>query len=224
MEPDFWLQRWQENLIGFHQNRVNAYLQRFLPQLGLANNSKVLVPLCGKSVDMLWLTEQHYRVAGIELSPRAVEDFFLEHQLYPDRNEQDGLGVCETAAITLYCGDFFALQPSLLGQIDAVYDRAALIALPTDMRARYVNHLNSLCAAGTQMLLVTMAYDQSAMNGPPFSVEAAEVHTLFDNQWQVELLFEDDILASETKFRERGLSRLGECVYLLQKRQELVRE
>lgn len=222
MEPDFWLQRWQDNLIGFHQNTVNPCLQRYFPQLELHNNSKVLVPLCGKSLDMLWLAEQH-SVAGIELSPRAVEEFFLEHRLYPGRSEQDGLSICETAAITLYCGDFFALQPSLLGKIDAVYDRAALIALPADMRARYVSHLNSLCTAGTQMLLVTMAYDQAAMNGPPFSVEEAEVHGLFDNQWQVEQLCEDDILAQEARFRERGLDRLNENVYWLRKRQEPVR-
>ncbi len=216
MEPDFWLQRWQDNLTGFHQNTINPCLQRYFPQLELPKNSKVLVPLCGKSLDMLWLAERH-SVIGIELSPRAVEEFFLEQQLQPDQSEQDGLSVCEAAGIKLYCGDFFTLQAPLLGQIDAVYDRAALIALPADMRANYVSHLNSLCPTGTKMLLVTMAYDQTAMSGPPFSVEEKEVRALFADQWQVDLLCEEDILVREVKFQERGLDRLSECVYWLEK-------
>ncbi len=216
MEPDFWHQRWQENLIGFHQNEINPYLLEYWPQLELDDGSGVLVPLCGKSLDMLWLAER-YSVHGVELSPRAVEDFFTEQQLESSRREEGEFSVCETTGMTLYCGDFFNLQSAMLGKINAIYDRAALIALPPDMRARYVSHLSSLCLAGTQMLLVTMVYNQTEMSGPPFSVEAAEVHALFGADWRVERLHEDDILAREAKFRERGLGRLSENIYLLRK-------
>lgn len=216
MEPDFWHQRWQDNLIGFHQHEINPYLLKYWPQLELDDGSGVLVPLCGKSRDMLWLSERHY-VHGVELSPRAVEDFFAEQQLESSRREAGEFGVCETTGISLYCGDFFNLSSAMLGGINAVYDRAALIALPADMRTRYVSQLNSLCPAGTKMLLVTMAYRQAEMKGPPFSVEDAEVHTLFDTDWRVERLQEDDILAREARFRERGLARLSENIYLLRK-------
>lgn len=216
MEPDFWHQRWQGNLIGFHQNEFNPYLLEYWPQLELDEGSGVLVPLCGKSLDMLWLAERH-SVHGVELSPRAVEDFFAEQHLESSRREADGFSVCETTGITLYCGNFFGLSPAMLGEIGSVYDRAALIALPADMRARYVSHLNGLCPAGTRMLLVSIAYNQAEMSGPPFSVEDAEVHALFDADWRVELLQENDILAGEAKFRERGLGRLSENIYRLYK-------
>jgi thiopurine S-methyltransferase len=217
MEPDFWHQRWQDNLIGFHQHELNPYLLEYWPQLELKDGSDVLVPLCGKTLDMRWLAER-YPVRGVELSPRAVEDFFAEQQLAYSRRENGEFSIYDATGITLFCGDFFNLAPKTLGKVSAVYDRAALIALPQDMRARYVRHLNSLCRAGTRMLLVTLAYDQSDMNGPPFSVEDGEVHTLFDSDWQVERLFDDDVLAREAKFRERGLARLWETVYRLCKK------
>ncbi|MFC1772684.1 thiopurine S-methyltransferase [Pseudomonadota bacterium] len=216
MEADFWHQRWQDNLIGFHQHEVNPYLLEYWPQLELEESGGVLVPLCGKSLDMRWLAERH-NVHGVELSPQAVEDFFAEQQLQSSRREAGGFSVCEATGITLYCGDFFNLSSAVLGNISAVYDRAALIALPPVMRARYVSHLNSLCPAGTQMLLVTMAYNQAEMDGPPFSVEDAEVHELFGAHWRVERLREDDILENEAKFRERGLGRLSENIYRLRK-------
>ncbi len=216
MEPEFWHQRWQDNLIGFHQGEINPYLMQYWSQLGLAGGSGVLVPLCGKSLDMRWLAERH-RVLGVELSQRAVEDFFAEQQLSYTRSDENAFSVYQSASITLYRGDFFNLTAAQC-EFDAVYDRAALIALPPDMRTSYVTHLNELCPSGTRMLLVTMAYDQDEMNGPPFSVEDTEVHELYDAAWLVDRLCEDDILAKEVKFRERGLKRLIENVYLLSKK------
>ncbi len=81
MEPAFWHKRWADNQIGFHQGQVNSYLQTHWPALGLETGSRVLVPLCGKSLDLVWLAGQGYRVLGVELSRRAVEDFFREHGL-----------------------------------------------------------------------------------------------------------------------------------------------
>jgi thiopurine S-methyltransferase len=216
MDADFWLQRWQDNRTGFHQQEVNPRLESFWPRLQLTPGEWVFLPLCGKSLDMLWLREQ-YAVLGVELSPVAVEAFFTENGLEPERGWLGAFSVCETDRLTLLCGDFFDLQPGQLDQVSAVYDRASLIALPESMRARYVGHLTDLLPPATPMLLVTLDYDQSQMDGPPFSVAEQEVTELFAPRWSIQRLYEDDILASESRFRERGLSHLSEKVYLLNK-------
>jgi len=216
MDPDFWLQRWQDNLTGFHRLEVNPQLEALWPQLRLAPGEQVFVPLCGKSLDMLWLREQ-YAVLGVELSPIAVEAFFTENGLEPEHSRHELFSVCETDRLTLLCGDFFDLQPQQLCRVRAVYDRASLIALPEDMRVRFVSHLTDLLPLGVPMLLVTLDYDQTQMNGPPFSVEEQEVRDLFAPYWSIQLVHEEDILAKEPRFRERGLSRLSEKIYLLGK-------
>jgi thiopurine S-methyltransferase len=216
MDPDFWLQRWRDNLTGFHQQEINPRLDAFWPQLQLTPGDQVFVPLCGKSLDMLWLHKQ-YAVLGVELSPVAVEAFFAENGLNPEHSRQGKFSVCETDRLTLLCGDFFDLQPEQLCRVRAVYDRASLIALPEDLRERFVRHLTELLPAAVTMLLVTLEYDQAQMDGPPFSVEEQEVRDLFAPRWSIQLLHEEDILARESRFRERGLSRLVEKVYLLNK-------
>jgi thiopurine S-methyltransferase len=216
MDADFWLQRWQDNLTGFHQHEVNSRLETFWPRLQLTPGAQVFVPLCGKSVDMLWLREQ-YAVLGVELSPVAVEAFFTENGLEPDHGRQGEFSVCGTDRLTLLCGDFFDLQPGQLDRVRAVYDRASLIALPESMRARFAGHLTDLLPPATPMLLVTLDYDQPQMDGPPFSVTEQEVTELFAPRWSIQRLYEDDILARESRFSERGLSHLSEKVYLLNK-------
>jgi thiopurine S-methyltransferase len=217
MDHQFWHQRWRDNLIGFHQSSVNPHLQRHWRHLGVAHEATVFVPLCGKSLDMLWLAE-HYRVLGVELSLRAVEDFFREQGLEPECRRSGAFRVCEAMGVRLYCGDFFALQPSQLAGIAAVYDRAALIALPPAQRVDYAARLTALAPAGTRMLLVSMEYPQAQMDGPPFSVEADEVAALFGNDWQVESLEQHNVLEQVARFRERGLTRLAEHVWRLTRR------
>jgi len=217
VDHDFWHQRWRDNLIGFHQPDVNAQLKNYWPQLGIEPGAQVFVPLCGKSRDMLWLAEQH-PVLGVELSPKAVESFFTENGLPAEQHHEGPFSVHVAGDVTLYCGDFFALQATTLQTVAAVYDRAALIALPASMRRGYAETLSRLLPAGVQMLLVTMEYDPSQMSGPPFPVEAEEVRTLFAPAWQIESLHREDILEREARFRERGVSRLDEHVYRLIKR------
>lgn len=217
MESEFWHQRWKGNLIGFHQHEINIHLKAFWDKLPVKPGDRVLVPLCGKSRDMLWLAEQH-PVTGVELSPVAVEDFFRENDLDPDRYRQGAFPVCESGNLKLLCGDFFDLQPEQLGQVCAVYDRASLIALPADMRRAFVAKLTSLLSRPVSMLLVTLEYEQQQMGGPPFSVEEGEVREMFEANWSVQLLHEEDVLATESKFRERGLSHLSEKIYLLERR------
>ena len=134
MDEDFWQQRWARNEIGFHLNEVNPYLQQFWPALNVAPGAQVLVPLCGKSLDMLWLAEQGYRVLGVELAQAAVEAFFSEQGLVADIDQVGAFRRYRSGAIEVLCGDFFSLTAADLLECRALYDRAALIALPAPMR------------------------------------------------------------------------------------------
>ncbi|ROM50565.1 thiopurine S-methyltransferase [Pseudomonas poae] len=217
MEPKFWRERWAHNQIGFHSPQVNAYLQRHWPRLGLAEGSKVLVPLCGKSLDVMWLASQGLRVLGVELSEQAVEAFFSEQNLTPRISEQGVFKVYQADSIEIWCGDFFALGAEPLADCTALYDRAALIALPPLMRAQYAEHLNTLLCPGCQGLLITLDYDQLQKAGPPFAVPDEEVRELLGEQWALEVLEVQDILGESWKFVQDGVTRLEERAYRLSK-------
>ena len=218
MEPDFWLQRWRDNLTGFHQPQFNPELVKHFSKLGMATGDKILVPLCGKSLDMVWLEQQGCQVLGIELSPIAVADFFSGQGQKVSVTKSGKFESSRGGDIELLCGDFFDLTTEDTGVIAAVYDRAALIALPPDMRKSYIHKLADLIPTGCRSLLITMEYPAGEMQGPPFSVTEDEVKTLCSDQFTISLLEESDILAAEPKFRERGLSLLREKTYLLQRR------
>ncbi|MHC6224661.1 thiopurine S-methyltransferase [Pseudomonas sp. X10] len=216
MEPEFWHKRWADNQIGFHQPQVNAYLQNHWPSLGLAPGSRVLVPLCGKSLDMIWLAAQGYRVLGVELSERAVLDFFHEQGLEAEVFEHDAFTVWRSGEVELWCGDFFALQAGDVADCAALYDRAALIALPPAMRERYVGHLAQVLPASCDLLLVTLDYDQARLDGPPFAVSDGEVMRLFAD-WRVGQVEACDILQDSPKFLQVGVPSLFERVYRIQR-------
>ena len=215
MQHDFWHQRWEQNQIGFHSHEINTYLQRYWSTLALKPGSRVLVPLCGKSNDMLWLLAQGYKVVAVELSPVAVAAFFSENNLHPTIRHQGEFLLYEIDGLQLFCADFFALNSADLGHIDAVYDRACLVALPPEMRLDYVANLSALLESGQQILLVTFVYDQHEMPGPPFSVANTEVDLLYASWCNVETLTSEDVLQREQHFKERGLGRLYEQVYRL---------
>ena len=215
MDPQHWLKRWENQQIGFHQDRINTHLESFWPQSSINHGCRVFVPLCGKSLDMLWLRAQGHEVLGVELSRKAVAEFFSDNDLKVtvEKNERFEYWSCE--GLTLLVGDFFDLQAGDLAGCRAVYDRASLIALPPSMRIDYVRHMTTIIPAGTVTLLISMEYPQTQMAGPPFSVEEDEVHALYDGNYQIELLHTMDVLAENPRFRERGLTRLGEKVYRL---------
>jgi len=198
---------------------VNPHVLAFWPRLDLPPGCRVFVPLCGKSRDMIWLAAQGHRVLGVELSPIAVRDFFAEHALSAVRERVGDFERWSAGEIVLLCGDFFHLTADQLSGIGAIYDRAALIALPPEMRVRYASHLQRLLPA-LPTLLVTMEYPQAEMAGPPFSVEEAEVRSLFGARHEIERLLDEDTLAAEPRFRERGLTRLREKVFALRRRPE----
>jgi len=217
MDADFWLQRWQEGQIGFHRHDVMPLLQKHWPALQLPEGSRVLVPLCGKSLDMHWLAAQGYQVLGVELSPLAVTQFFEEAKLDPVRTTS-GYGEHFSAGpIEIILGDAFGLDPALLADVAGVYDRAALIALPSDLRLRYRDAVYAALPAGCQGLLITLEYPQEEKAGPPFSVAQAEVEALFAALWRHSLLERRDILDQEPRFREEGLSSLETAVYRLRR-------
>ncbi len=213
MEPKFWQERWARNQIGFHLPEVNPYLQRHWPTLALPDGAKVLVPLCGKSLDLMWLASHGLRVMGVELSEQAVEAFFSEQNLTPRISQRGGFKVYQADLIELWCGDFFALEAEMLADCTALYDRAALIALPPLMRAQYAEHLNHLLQRGCQGLLVTLDYEQTQKAGPPFAVTDEEVKVLLGAHWALQVLEEQDVLGESWKFVQDGVTRLEERVY-----------
>ncbi|MFV3318285.1 thiopurine S-methyltransferase [Pseudomonas sp. NY15374] len=215
MEPAFWHKRWADNQIGFHQSQVNPYLQAHWPML--APGSQVLVPLCGKSLDVAWLAGQGYGVLGVEVSQRAVADFFREHSLEAEVSRHGAFEIWRSGLVELWCGDFFALQAEDLAQCAGLYDRAAVIALPQALRTRYFELLSACLPAACQGLMVTLDYDQSRLDGPPFSVPDDEVRRGFAGWQEVAELEAPDIIEDSPKFQKAGVGSLVERVYRLQR-------
>ena len=215
MQPEFWRERWRNGQIGFHQSLPDRNLLQFWPQLGLKSGSRVFVPLCGKSLDLLWLREAGNSVTGVELSALALESFFMEHGIPARRRASADFDVYTATLLELFCGDFFSLDNALLGPLAAVYDRAALISWLPHMRLPYVKHVTALTRSGTQILLVTMEYLSAEMAGPPFPVTAAEVQRLYAKDYAVAELDRQDVLANEPRLRSRGLTKLHEVCYRL---------
>lgn len=215
MDPDFWHARWRDSEIGFHQDEINLHLQQFWPQLKAPANSTVFVPLCGKSRDMLWLREQGHPVVGVEVSPIAVEAFFSENRLDAVQSDQGAFRRWEYDELVILCGDYFDLAPGDLAGVGCVYDRASLIALPREMRQRYVAQQRRILPDRVPTLLITMEYPQEQMDGPPFSVDEEEVHALYTPDRSITRLFNQSILEENPRFQARGLGRLVEKAYRL---------
>lgn len=215
MNKGFWLERWEREEIGFHQDEVNSYLRQYWNELNTANNAEVFVPLCGKSSDMLWLNQQGHRVLGVEFSSLAVQAFFRENNLVPQCTTTGKFERYGVNGINILCGDFFDLHKNDLAKVNAVYDRASLIALPPEMRERYVSHLVGILPPATKILLITFDYPQHEMPGPPFAVSKSEVEALYSGRASVRLLAQLDVLPQNPRFQIRGLSSLRENIFLL---------
>ena len=218
MDHAFWHARWEANQIGFHQTDINPHLQTYWPDLLAPPEGRVLVPLCGKSRDMLWLAGAGQRVPGVEISPLAVEAFFAENGLPATRTQTPPFTEYHSGEVTLLQGDFFALNAEHVAGVTAVYDRASLIALPPDLRAQYAGHMAALLPTAVPVLLVTLDYPQAEMDGPPFAVSAREVDALYATHFEIAALGRQDILAENPRFQARGLTRLEEQVFRLVRR------
>lgn len=217
MDREFWLEKWQRNETGFHLDEVNSSLVAAWPQLGVTAG-RVLVPLCGKSVDVLWLLQQGFDVVGIELSALALTALKADIQQLLggefERQERDGLIIDCHPRVVLIEGDLFAVTPDHVGPIAAVYDRAAMVALPAAMRERYRTQVVRLAAAAPQ-LLITLDYDQTVAGGPPFAVSDAEVRASLEAVYRIRCQDERELIEQEPRFRAKGLTSFIQRTYVL---------
>ena len=214
MNADFWHTRWESGRVGFHQDEVNRYLTQYWDSLDVGEDATVFVPLCGKSLDMMWLRERGHKVVGVEFSPVAVRDFFVAHGIEATQTKTGSFERWEGGGFVLLCGDFYAMTEPDLEGATAVYDRAALIAM--DDRKRYVDHLRTLLPMGSPTLLVTIEYPQEQLGGPPFSVSDEEVHALFEGGFGMEQYASEDVLATNGRFTGR-VDWLYERAYKVEK-------
>lgn len=210
MDTDFWLERWQRSEIGFHQSEIHWALKRYWSELADGHAARVLVPLCGKSLDLHWLSRQGHEVVGIELSERAVREFYEESGEQPTRESIDGIRRWRAGNIEIFEGDFFEFRSHT--PFERFYDRAALVALPSEMRRYYLKHLRGLVSDEARGLVVTFEYDQSRIDGPPFSVPESEVMAC--SEFRFKLLERRDVLQEHPAFAQRGLDALDECAWL----------
>lgn len=187
MDAAFWHEKWATGDIGFHEGVPNQFLVRHFGELGLAPGARLLVPLSGKSRDLAWLLSRGYRVAGVELSEVAAREWFSESGLEPAIEETGPLRRLHGPGVDIFVGDIFHLDTHRLGSVDAVYDRAALVALPGPTRTRYARHVRELSRDAPQ-LLICFEYDQAALEGPPFAVPEDEVRRHYEASHDVRLL------------------------------------
>lgn len=217
MEAHFWRERWELGQTGWHQAEAHPTLVARWGDLAVPAGSTVFVPLCGKSVDMVWLAEQGHRIIGSELSEIAVRDFFAELDLFPTTRSVGQSTVFEAGPYELWCGDFFDLPDEALTDVAAVYDRASLVALPPDLRRAYASHMAALLPPGAAAFVVTYVYDPAEMNGPPFSVPESEVRELYEDAFDVELLGVDDVIGRNPDLRARGVTAVHEELHELRR-------
>lgn len=213
MQAEFWLQKWQKQETGFHLDAPHPLLQKFHRQL-FDTACSVFVPLCGKSLDIMFLVEQGYPVIGCELSQIAVDDFFDAQQMAVKTRQTEGFKVYTAENLQILQGDYFELQSAQLTAVNAIYDRASLVALPQALRKKYVMQLKKLCRHA-KMLLISLEYPQQQMSGPPFSVSSHEITGLFDFA-SVKSLYRENILQKQAKFVEKGLTEFYETAYSIQ--------
>jgi len=187
-DKQFWHNKWQSGELGFHLEDTNASLLKYWPKLDIDETCQVLVPLCGKSLDMLWLRQQGHEILGVELSDIAAKEFFTENEITYEITKCGKFQSFSGQGFTILVGDIFDLTKAETKNVKAVYDRAALIALPPPMQEKYVAHLKSILPSATQILLITLEYDPSEMDGPPFSIPQPAVQTHFAHWCQIQML------------------------------------
>lgn len=215
---DFWLTRWTEGQIPFHRSAPHPYLEAFWHQLALSQGAQVFVPLCGKSLDMAWLLERGYAVVGIELSPIAVEAFFHEQKLQWQSKKCGSLTLYQAKEkpLRLYCGDFYELSPQEIGPTQAIYDRAALIAIAPERRQAYAQHLLAIANPRTEILLQTISYSCAEIIGPPYSVSPEDIAQLFRSRHPRTILRQEPFRERiPTQLTQKGVKQITSYAFRL---------
>jgi thiopurine S-methyltransferase len=210
MEASFWHQKWEKGDIGFHKSETNPLLVDHFEKLDLAEGGRVFLPLCGKTRDFAWLLACGYRVVGVELSELAIQELFADLSIEPKISRVGELAFYRANDIDIAVGDIFAVSAEMVGHVDAIYDRAALVALPTHMRDNYTSHLMKITNAAPQ-LLICYEYNQQLINGPPFSITAEEVKRHYAATYQLQPIESKDVAGGF-----KGKVASSETVWLLQ--------
>ncbi len=217
MEKEFWLDKWTENSIGFHQSSYHPLLVKRIDCLETKGLEKtILVPLCGKTLDMIFLKEKGFKVIGSEFSEVACKDFFVENNIDFQMKTEGDFKVFESKMITLYCGDYFKLE--LTNKASYLYDRAAIVALDPKDRQRYAQKHSDLLVPTAKALVLCFEYDQSKCEGPPFSVEENLVTKYFKNDFDIELIEDSEIEIGNPRMIKAGVSKASQKAYLLNRK------
>lgn len=216
MKAEFWVKKWELGETAFHQESVNESLRDWWPSLQAPAGGAVLVPLCGKSLDMCWLAEQGQKVVGIEVSPVACREFFDDLQLEPEIEEADAFLRYSAGPYRILEGDFFTATAADLGEVAAFYDRAALVAMPPDLQPKYTRKLTSLLPPGAVGLINSLEYPPEVMEGPPFSIGATRLRELLGPRCEVKRLAAREINTEGTNLERKGLVGLAETAYRVQ--------
>ncbi len=212
MEKEFWIKKWQENNIGFHEITVNPLLEKHFHKLSLNKGSRIFLPLCGKTRDIAWLLAKGHRIVGVELVETAIIQLFSELGIKPQTYKTGKLTLYTADDIDIFVGDIFELSNENLGPVDAVYDRAALVALSDNVRNKYCTHIQNITVSAPQ-LIICYEYDQSLTTKPPFSIPEQELSQYYSNSYDLNLL--------ERNFLPNGFNGkfpAKECAWFLQKK------
>ena len=215
-----WLEFWENNEINWHSDDVTQELEEYLGLLKLKTGDKVFFPLCGKSVDMIYLLNKGFSIIGVELSEIGIKQFFLENGLDSKITQVGEFDLYSTKNIEIYHGDFFSLTLKHLCDVKAVFDRKSLIALDQNLRQKYVKYLNDIISLGVRILLITLNYPQHQMSGPPFSVDKSEVESLFSMTFKYQELKSFQDIENGSKLASAGVDYIENAVYCLQKVRE----
>ena len=215
-----WLEFWENNEINWHSDVVTQELEEYLGLLKLEPGDKVFFPLCGKSLDMIYILNQGFSIIGVELSEIGIKQFFHENELDFTTTSVGEFDLYSANNIEIYCGDFFSLTSKYLCDVKAVFDRKSLIALDRNLRQKYVKHLNDIISLGVRMLLITLHYPQHQMSGPPFSVDKSEVESLFSVAFKYQELKSFEDIENGSKLAHAGIDYIENAAYCLQKVRE----
>jgi thiopurine S-methyltransferase len=215
-----WLEYWENNETNWHSDVVTQELEEYLGLLKLEPGDKVFFPLCGKSLDMLYMLNRGFSVIGVELSEIGIKQFFYENGLDFTISQVGEFDLYSAKNIEIYCGDFFSLTSKYLCDVKAVFDRKSLIALDQNLRQKYVKHLNDIISLGVRILLITLHYPQHQMSGPPFSVDKSEVESLFSMTFNFQELKSFQDIENGSKLERSGLDYINNAAYCLLKVRE----
>ncbi|MCH6255369.1 thiopurine S-methyltransferase [Puniceicoccaceae bacterium K14] len=179
MDTRFWQDKWERNEIAFHEKEGSLLLLRHFGKLNLQQQSRIFLPLCGKTKDIAWLLSKGHKVVGVELSELAISQLFQDLKIEATISKHDKLTHYSAKHIDIFVGDIFDLSEEILGPVDAIFDRGALVALPSETRVRYTRLLNELTKVAPQ-LLITLEYEEGLIQGPPFSIGQKEIEQHYD--------------------------------------------